>query len=93
MRIFVAAIGLTGALLVGNIAQAQSTTNDITQACYAQARRMVLQGEDLANFMKRCTASQLEPTRISGEAWRRCDERTRLLSGEEKAQAMRACTQ
>jgi len=90
--LFAAAIVLSGAL-VGNGALAQTSANDQTQGCYEQARRQVLQGEALASFMAQCTSGQGVRTPISTDATQRCADRARLLSGEEKAAAMRACAQ
>ena len=89
--LFAAAIALSGAL-VGTNALAQSSGNEQTQACYDQARRQVLSGEDLVNFMKSCTnGGQVMPSRTANDASQNCAARARLLSGEEKVQALRAC--
>ena len=89
--LFAAAIALSGAL-VGTSAMAQSSANDQTQSCYQEARRQGLSGEDLVNFMKSCTnGGQVAPSRASTDASQSCAARARLLSGEEKVQALRAC--
>jgi len=90
--LFAAAIVLSGAL-AGNVALAQTSGNDQTQACYDQARRQVLSGEDLVNFMARCQSGQSVRTPTSANAQQSCIDRARLLSGEDKVQAMRACAQ
>jgi hypothetical protein len=88
--LFAAAVAVSSAIVCGAV-QAQPTVNDQTQACYAQARRLVLQGEALSNFMAQCTSGQVAPTRTSADSSQVCADRARLLSGEEKVSALRAC--
>lgn len=90
MRIFAVAIGLAGALFA-NVALAQSPTNQQTQACYAQARQQSLSGEALTAFMANCTSDRSAPSRVSADTSQRCTDQARLLSGEQKARALRAC--
>jgi hypothetical protein len=94
MRTFIAAaLVLAGTLVGGSAAQAQRTQNDVAQACYEQAWRQALQGEALKEFMEDCTSGQVaERPSVPAEVWQRCEERTRLLRGEEKRMAMRDCT-
>jgi hypothetical protein len=92
-----ATLALSGALVAGT-AQAQSTydqrtgwtANDQAQACYEQARQQVLRGEDLKRFMDNCT-SQVARQPAPADLTRDCDERTKLLRGEEKRMAMQNC--
>lgn len=68
------------------------TSNQQTQACYDQARREALRGEDLTNFMSYCTAEQLAQTPpAEADVWKQCDEQTSTLRGEEKKDVMRDC--
>ena len=96
MRTFIAAaLVLAGTLIGGSAAQAQRTQNDVAQACYEQAWRQALQGEALKEFMEACTSGQVaeRPSAVPAEeVQQRCEERTRLLRGEEKRMAMRDCT-
>lgn len=98
MRMLMAAtLALSGAL-VASAAQAQSsydqrtgwTANDQAQACYEQARQQVLRGDDLRVFMESCT-SQVARRPATTDLARDCDERTKLLRGEEKRMAMQDC--
>ena len=91
MRLLLAAtVALSGAL-IGTGALAQTSANDRAQACYEQARRQVLRGEALASFMAQCASGQALRTPVSSDATQRCADRARLLSGEDKVAAMRAC--
>lgn len=93
MRIlFAATIALAGTL-AGTAALAQTTTNQLTQACYGEARRQVLSGEALSDFMARCTSGQIAPSRVAADPSQVCADRARLLSGEAKVAAMRDCAQ
>jgi hypothetical protein len=89
--LFAAAVVLSGALSI-NAAWAQAPAANQTQACYAQARQQVLQGEALVNFMSNCTSGEIAPTRVSADPAQQCADRARLLSGEAKVEAMRACS-
>ena len=90
--LFAAALAFATALTCG-VAQAQWTQNDQAQACYAQARRLALQGEALSTFMTDCTSDRVAMAPDDrANLWQRCEDRTRLLSGEEKKMAMRDCT-
>jgi len=91
MRMFAVAAGLAGAL-VCSTAFAQSTaSNPQTQACYTQARQQVLSGEALVSFMAHCTSDRVAPTPVSANPSQRCADQARLLSGEQKVQALRDC--
>ena len=91
--LFAATLVLAGTLIGGGAAQAQRTQNDVAQACYEQAWRQALRGEALKEFMEACAGGQVaERPAVPNEVWQRCEERTRLLRGEEKRMAMRDCT-
>jgi len=92
-RLLMAAALTVASLSAGGSALAQWTQNDQTQACYSQARRLALQGEALSTFMADCTSDRVAMAPDDrADLWQRCQERTRLLSGEEKKMAMRDCT-
>jgi hypothetical protein len=94
MRIlFAATIALAGTF-AGTAALAQTTTtNQLTQACYGEARRQVLSGEALSNFMAQCTSGQIAPSRVAADQSQVCADHAKLLSGEAKVAAMRDCAQ
>lgn len=90
MRMITAAIVLASAL-AGNLAQAQPARTDLNEACQQEARRRTLEGEALNDFMRRCSAGQVSlPQTVTPPET--CEERAKLLSGEEKTRFMRDCT-
>ncbi len=92
-RLLIAAALAAASVSAGGAALAQWSQNDQTQACYAEARRLALQGEALSDFMADCTSDRVAMAPDDrADLWQRCQERTRLLTGEEKKMAMRDCT-
>lgn len=91
MRMFAVAAGLAGMLACGTAFAQSTASNQQTQACYTQARQQVLSGEALATFMAHCTTDRVAPTPASATMSNRCADQARLLSGEQKAAALRDC--
>ena len=89
MRMLLAVIGLSG--LVSGAAQAQLAVTDHTEACRAEAHRQTLSGEALADFMQKCLAGQVSFAPTPVDPQQACAAAAKLLSGEEKVKADRAC--
>ena len=87
-----AVVGLAS-VLACTVAQAQAVPADLTEACHTEARRLVLSGEGLVEFMKKCTAGQvsLTPADVPQKS---CAESAKLMSGEEnKVNFIRECAE